>query len=95
MVVLVENEELGMVSLLLTVLVTGVTSAPLKTNYAEAYKESVAEHKPLMIVVGGLGSGGGVELVEVELGRHRRPSVVVRLLQQRLLRPPCPAWAHA
>lgn len=41
-----------MVSLLLTVLVTGVTSAPLKTSYAEAYKESVAEQKPLMVVVG-------------------------------------------
>lgn len=42
-----------MVSLLLTILLSGVTSAaPLKTDYAEAYKESVAEDKPLMVVVG-------------------------------------------
>ena len=41
-----------MVSLLMAALMTGVTTAPLKTDYAAAYKESVAEQKPLMVVVG-------------------------------------------
>ena len=41
-----------MVTLLLAVLLSGVTTAPLKTDYAEAYKESVSEDKPLMVVVG-------------------------------------------
>ncbi|MCO8125516.1 thioredoxin family protein [Stieleria sp. TO1_6] len=41
-----------MVSLLLAVLLSSVTSIPLKTDYAEAYKESVADDKPLMVVVG-------------------------------------------
>ncbi|OYP37529.1 thioredoxin family protein [Rhodopirellula sp. MGV] len=40
-----------MVSLLLAVLLGSVTSAPIKTDYAEAYKESVKEGKPLMVVV--------------------------------------------
>lgn len=39
-----------MVSLLLAVVLGSVTS--LKTDYAEAYKESVDEDKPLMVVVG-------------------------------------------
>ena len=41
-----------MVSLLVAVLLSGVTTAPIKTDYAEAYKESVSEDKPLMVVVG-------------------------------------------
>lgn len=41
-----------MVSLLLAVVLGSVTSASLKTDYAEAYKESVAQDKPLMVVVG-------------------------------------------
>lgn len=41
-----------MVSLLLAVVLGSVTSASLKTDYAEAYRESVAQDKPLMIVVG-------------------------------------------
>lgn len=39
-----------MVSLLLAVVLGSVTS--LKTDYEEAYKESVSEDKPLMVVVG-------------------------------------------
>ena len=41
-----------MVSLVLAVVLGSVTSATLKTDYAEAYKESVAKDKPLMVVVG-------------------------------------------
>ena len=41
-----------MVSLLLAVVLGSVTTAPIKTDYAEAYKESVAKNKPLMVVVG-------------------------------------------
>lgn len=41
-----------MVSLLLAVVLGSVTSASLKMDYAEAYKESVAQDKPLMVVVG-------------------------------------------
>ncbi|QDV40520.1 Thioredoxin [Stieleria neptunia] len=41
-----------MVSLLLAVVLGSVTSASLKTDYAEAYRESVAQDKPLMVVVG-------------------------------------------
>lgn len=41
-----------MVSLLLAVALCSVTSASLKMNYADAYKESVAQDKPLMVVVG-------------------------------------------
>ncbi|MEO1524052.1 MAG: thioredoxin family protein [Planctomycetota bacterium] len=43
-----------MATLLLAVIMSSVTTAPapLKTNYAEAYKESVDQHKPLMVVVG-------------------------------------------
>jgi thioredoxin-like negative regulator of GroEL len=41
-----------MVSLLLAVLLGSVTTASLKTDYAEAYKESVAQDKPLMVIVG-------------------------------------------
>ena len=40
-----------MVSLLLAALLGSTTSVPLKTDYAEAYKESVKEDKPLMVVV--------------------------------------------
>ncbi|KAA5546901.1 thioredoxin family protein [Roseiconus nitratireducens] len=40
-----------MVSLLLAVLLSGVTSAPIKTDYAEAYQESLSKDKPLMVVV--------------------------------------------
>ena len=42
-----------MVSLILAVLLSSVTSdQSLQQNYAEAYRESVAEEKPLMVVVG-------------------------------------------
>jgi len=41
-----------MVSLLLAVVLGSVTSASLKTDYAEAYRESMAQDKPLMVVVG-------------------------------------------
>ena len=41
-----------MVSLLLAVVLGSVTSTSIKTDYAEAYKESVAKDKPLMVVVG-------------------------------------------
>ncbi|MEL6108609.1 MAG: thioredoxin family protein [Planctomycetota bacterium] len=41
-----------MATLLLAVIMSSVTTAPLKTNYAEAYRESVAQDKPLMVVVG-------------------------------------------
>ncbi len=42
-----------MVSLLLAVLLVSVTSEQnLQQNYADAYKQSVAENKPLMVVVG-------------------------------------------
>ena len=42
-----------MVSLLLAVILGNVTSASVPhKEYAEAYKESVAEEKPLMVVVG-------------------------------------------
>lgn len=42
-----------MVSLLLTVILAGVTSEQnLQHNYADAYKQSVAENKPLMVVIG-------------------------------------------
>lgn len=41
-----------MVSLLLAVALCSVTTASLKTSYADAYKESVANDKPLMVVVG-------------------------------------------
>ena len=42
-----------MVSLLLAVILSSVTSEQqLKQDYAEAYKQSVAEDKPLMVVVG-------------------------------------------
>jgi len=40
-----------MVSFVLALLFSGVTSAPIKTDYAEAYKESVSADKPLMVVV--------------------------------------------
>ncbi len=39
-----------MVSLLLAIAIGSITS--LRTDYAEAYKESVKEDKPLMVVVG-------------------------------------------
>ncbi|NND99440.1 MAG: thioredoxin family protein [Pirellulaceae bacterium] len=42
-----------MVSLLLAAIVASVTSAPAKEHdYKTAYKESVSNHKPLMVVVG-------------------------------------------
>jgi thioredoxin-like negative regulator of GroEL len=42
-----------MVSLLLTVILASVTSEQnLQQDYADAYKQSVAEKKPLMVVVG-------------------------------------------
>lgn len=41
-----------MVSLLMAVLLTGVTSEPIKPDYATAYKESVDKDKPLLVVVG-------------------------------------------
>ena len=41
-----------MVSLLLAVALCSVTSASLKMDYADAYRESVAQDKPLMVVVG-------------------------------------------
>ena len=42
-----------MVSLLLVLALSGLTSEQqLQLNYAEAYKNSVAQHKPLMVVVG-------------------------------------------
>lgn len=42
-----------MVSLLLAVVLAGVTSEnQLKQNYAEAYEQSVSQQKPLMVVVG-------------------------------------------
>jgi thioredoxin-like negative regulator of GroEL len=42
-----------MVSFLLAVVLSGVTSEQqLKQDYAEAYRESVAQDKPLMVVVG-------------------------------------------
>ncbi len=42
-----------MVSLLLAVVLTGVTSEQqLEQNYADAYAQSIREHKPLMVVVG-------------------------------------------
>jgi thioredoxin-like negative regulator of GroEL len=42
-----------MVSLLLAVILGSVTSEKVPhKDYAEAYRESVAEHKPLMVVVG-------------------------------------------
>ena len=41
-----------MVSMLLAVVLSGVTSESLEQNYADAYKESVKEQKPLMVVVG-------------------------------------------
>ena len=40
-----------MATLLLAVVMSSVAPAPLKTDYAEAYKESVAKDKPLMVVV--------------------------------------------
>lgn len=46
-----------MVSLLLAVLLSSVTSEQqLHQNYADAYKHSVAEDKPLMVVVGAPGA---------------------------------------
>ena len=42
-----------MVSLLLAVVLAGVTSEQqLQQNYAEAYEQSVSQQKPLMVVVG-------------------------------------------
>lgn len=42
-----------MVSLLLVLAFSGLTSEQqLQQNYADAYKESLAQHKPLMVVVG-------------------------------------------
>ena len=42
-----------MVSLLLAVVLSSVTAEQqLKQNYADAYEQSVSEHKPLMVVVG-------------------------------------------
>ncbi len=41
-----------MVSLMLAVVLGSVTTTPIKTDYAEAYRESVAKDKPLMVVVG-------------------------------------------
>lgn len=42
-----------MVSLLLAVLLSGVTSEhQMQQNYTDAYRQSVSEHKPLMVVVG-------------------------------------------
>ena len=41
-----------MVSLLMAALLASVTSEQIKTDYASAYKESVAQDKPLMVVVG-------------------------------------------
>ncbi len=42
-----------MVSFLLSVVLASVTSeTPQHKNYAEAYAESVNQHKPLMVVVG-------------------------------------------
>ena len=42
-----------MVSLFLAVVLAGVTSEQqLQQNYADAYKQSVSQHKPLMVVVG-------------------------------------------
>ena len=42
-----------MVSLLFAVVLAGVPSEQqLQQNYAEAYRQSVAEQKPLMVVVG-------------------------------------------
>lgn len=42
-----------MVSLFLTILLSGVTSDhKLDQDYAKAYEESVTENKPLMVVVG-------------------------------------------
>jgi thioredoxin-like negative regulator of GroEL len=42
-----------MVSLLLAVVLTSVTSEQImQQNYEEAYKQSISEHKPLMVVVG-------------------------------------------
>ena len=42
-----------MVSILLAVVLSSVTSEQsLHQNYADAYKESVQEDKPLMVVVG-------------------------------------------
>ena len=47
------NREYGMVSLLLTVVLAGVTTETVENHdYKAAYKESIAEHKPLMVVVG-------------------------------------------
>ncbi|MEO1614720.1 MAG: thioredoxin family protein [Planctomycetota bacterium] len=40
-----------MVSLMFAVL-TAVAPAPINTNYKEAYQESIAQDKPLMVVVG-------------------------------------------
>ncbi len=40
-----------MVSMLLAVVFGSVTTAPIKTDYAEAYQESVTHNKPLMVVV--------------------------------------------
>lgn len=42
-----------MVSLLLAVVLANLTSGhPRNTDYASAYKEAMAAHKPLMVVVG-------------------------------------------
>ncbi|TWU06345.1 thioredoxin family protein [Stieleria varia] len=41
-----------MLSLLMAIMLTGVTSEQIKTDYATAYKESVAQDKPLLVVVG-------------------------------------------
>lgn len=42
-----------MVSIFLAVVLASVTSdQSLQQNYADAYKESVKDHKPLMVVVG-------------------------------------------
>lgn len=42
-----------MVSLLLVLAFSGLTSEQqLQQNYADAYKESLEQHKPLMVVVG-------------------------------------------
>ena len=42
-----------MVSLLLAVVLSGVpTEHRIEQNYAEAYQQSIKDHKPLMVVVG-------------------------------------------
>ncbi len=41
-----------MVSLLMAIMLSGVTSEQIKTDYATAYRESVAQDKPLLVVVG-------------------------------------------